>query len=331
MNPYLLIWGQFAVCVVLIGYAGMVLIRYGDAIAALTGMSRSWIGVILVATVTSLPELVTGLSAVTIAVSPGIAIGDVVGSCVFNLAILGLVGVLYHGELTQAVASRPHALAAGFGALLLVVAALLLPAQDDPPAIGHVSWGSVLILALYALAMRVLYLAEQGRAAEEPPARGTMTLKSALTGYVFAAIVIVGSGIWLPLIGVELAALMGWSDTLVGVLFISLATSVPELATTLGAVRIGAMGMVLGNLLGSNLFDMLILAADDFAYLPGNLYRHVSPMHALSALIACAMSVIVVLALLRRPTPVSPLLGRPLGLALLALYGLNVLLQFMAG
>lgn len=331
MNPHLLIWGQFAVCLVVIGYAGLYLIRYGDAIAARTGLSRSWIGVILVATVTSLPELVTGLSAVTIASSPGIAIGDVVGSCVFNLAILGLVGLLWRPESMPAVASRQHMLAAGWGAVLLVVAALVLPALGDLAVIGHVSWGSLLIVALYALAMRTLYLAEQGQPVEKAPAPGTMTLKSALTGYVFASIAIVGSGIWLPLIGVELAALMGWSDTLVGILFISLATSVPELATTLGAVRIGAMGMVLGNLLGSNLFDMLILAIDDFAYRPGNLYRQVSPMHALSALIACVMSVIVMLALPPRLSSRLPPLGRPAAAALLALYCLNVLLQFVAG
>ena len=76
MNELTLIWLQFALCVGLIGVAGLRLIRYGDAIAELTGLSRSWIGLILVATVTSLPELVTGLSAVTLASAPDIAIGD---------------------------------------------------------------------------------------------------------------------------------------------------------------------------------------------------------------------------------------------------------------
>ncbi|HET6786929.1 MAG TPA: sodium:calcium antiporter, partial [Aquabacterium sp.] len=70
MNTHLQIWTQFLLCIVMIGVAGVRLIRYGDAIASLTGLSRSWIGVILIATVTSLPELVTGLSAVTIAHSP---------------------------------------------------------------------------------------------------------------------------------------------------------------------------------------------------------------------------------------------------------------------
>ena len=85
MPAWLEVWLQFALCVVVIGFAGVRLIRYGDAIAAWTGLSRSWVGVILVGTVTSLPELVTGLSAVTVAQSPNMAAGDVLGSCVFNL------------------------------------------------------------------------------------------------------------------------------------------------------------------------------------------------------------------------------------------------------
>lgn len=331
MNPHILIWAQFFTCVVLIGLAGVRLIRYGDAIATLTGLSRSWIGLILIATVTSLPELVTGLSSVAIASSPDIAIGDVLGSCVFNLAILGLMDIFYRKDPVYAIANQQHVISAGFGVMLLVVAALVLPSQDNFPNIGHVSWGSLLILMLYVLAMRTMYLAEQRHQVLAQPTHHAMTLKSALTGYVFAAIVIIGIGIWLPLIGVELASLMGWSNTMVGTLFIAFATSVPELATTWGAARIGAIDMAFGNLLGSNLFDILILAIDDFAYHPGSLYAHVSPMHVLSAMIACLMSGVVVLGLAQRPVSRVLRTGSWAGLALLALYLLNTSLQFMNG
>src|SRR3990167_6761592 len=140
MNHYVLIWIQFVLCVILIGAAGVRLIRYGDAIAALTGLSRSWVGLILVATVTSLPELVTGLSAVTIATSPDIAVGDALGSCVFNLAILALADIFYRKQAVYAVASQGHLLAAGFSVILLAAAALvlLLHTQGILPSIGHV-------------------------------------------------------------------------------------------------------------------------------------------------------------------------------------------------
>lgn len=333
MNPQVLIWMQFGVCVVLIGLAGVRLIRYGDAIAALTGLSRSWIGLILVATVTSLPELVTGLSAVTIASAPDIAVGDALGSCVFNLAILALVDVFYRKEAVYAVASHGHLLAAGFGVILLAAAALvlLLTAQGILPSIGHISWGSLAILTLYALAMRAMYLAEQRRQDPGKAALSSMSLKTALTGYALASMVIVGSGIWLPLIGVELARLMGWSDSFVGTLFVALATSAPELATTWGAVRIGAIDMAIGNLLGSNLFDVLILAVDDVAYRPGALYAQVSPMHAISALSACLMSGAVVVALAYRPLSRVWRIGSWASIALLALYVLNAMFQYLHG
>ncbi|MDH4287039.1 MAG: sodium:calcium antiporter, partial [Gallionella sp.] len=82
----MLYWLQFLVCLAIIGYAGYFLSRYGDIIAEKTGMSASWIGLLLLSTATSLPELATGISAVTVARAPDIAVGDVLGSTVFNLA-----------------------------------------------------------------------------------------------------------------------------------------------------------------------------------------------------------------------------------------------------
>lgn len=334
MNAHLLIWTQFVFCIGVIGWAGVRLIRYGDAIASLTGVSRSWIGLILIATVTSLPELVTGLSAVTVADSPDMAVGDALGSCVFNLAILALVDVFYRKNAVYAIASHGHLLSAGFGIILLATAALvlLLSSQGILPSIAHVSWGSVAILALYILAMRAMYLTEQRQDTLSPaPAHAGTSLKTALTGYALASMAIVGSGIWLPLIGVELARVMGWSNSFVGTLFIAFATSVPELATTWGAVRIGAIDMAIANLLGSNLFDVLILAMDDLAYRSGHLYAQVSPIHAVSALIACLMTGAVVVALVYRPVSRVWHMGSWASVALLALYLMNALLQFIHG
>ena len=91
-------WLKFAVCILLIGVAGPVLTRYADVISRLTGLSRSWIGLVLLATATSLPELITGISAVAIANVPNIAVGDALGSCVFNLLMLVLLDALSREE-----------------------------------------------------------------------------------------------------------------------------------------------------------------------------------------------------------------------------------------
>lgn len=334
MNTIVLIWLQFSVCVGVIGVAGVRLSRYGDAIAALTGLSRNWIGLILLATVTSLPELVTGLSAVTLAAAPDIAIGDVLGSCIFNLAILAMIDVSYRHRPLYAQAGSGHIVSAGFGVILLAAVglALLLSRQGMMPALGHISLASLAIFALYLVAMRAIYLTEQRHVSAAVAAtKSDTTLKAALMGYGVASAVIVGAGIWLPIIGVELAQVMGWSNSFVGTLFVAFATSVPELATTWGAMRLGAVDMALGNLLGSNLFDVLILALDDFAYLPGPIYRAIAPVHAVSALTACLMSGVVIVSLAYRPVSRVWHLASWASLALLGLYLLNAVIAFLHG
>lgn len=189
MNPIALIWLQFALCVAVIGVAGVRLSRYGDAIATLTGLSRNWVGLILLATVTSLPELVTGLSAVTVAAATDIAVGDVLGSCVFNLAILAMIDVTYRQGAIYALAGSGHVMSAGFGVILLagVGLAVLLTTQGMMPVIGHVSFASLAIFVMYLVAMRALYLTEQRNASAIVVERPAMALKAALMGYGVAS------------------------------------------------------------------------------------------------------------------------------------------------
>jgi cation:H+ antiporter len=103
-------WLQFLVCAALIGIAGYWLARYGDVIAEKTGLGGTWIGVILVASVTSLPELATGVSSVTVVEAPDIAVGDVLGSCVFNLMLVAVLDFLYREKPLYRKASQGHIL-----------------------------------------------------------------------------------------------------------------------------------------------------------------------------------------------------------------------------
>jgi cation:H+ antiporter len=305
MNAAILPWLELAACAALIGVAGPALTRYGDAIARLTGLSRSWIGLALLATATSLPELFTGVSSVTVAEVPDIAVGDALGSCVFNLAMLVLLDGLSRGEPMYRRIDQGHVLTAGFGVILIGAAgALLLLSQSGLQlAILHVSAYTPIIVLLYLVAMRAAFVYE--RRTPRPPqiirAEPDMTLARALLRYGAAAAVVVAAGSWLPFIGRDIAAAMGWKTTFVGTLLIAGATSLPELVVTVSALRLGAVDMAIGNLLGSNLFDMLILAADDIAYGKGPLLAAVSPAHAISAFGAVIMSGIFIVALLYRP------------------------------
>ncbi len=305
MTTILLPWLKFALCVALIGLAGPVLTRYGDIIARLTGLSRTWIGLVLLATATSLPELFTGVSAVAAADAPDIAVGDALGSCLFNLVMLVLLDELSRDEPMYRRIDQGHILTAGFGVILIGSAGAFLLLSQNALSFQflHISGYTPFIIIVYVIAMRAAFVYE--RRVEAPSqmlqAERGITLRTALIRYAMAAAVVVAAGTWLPFIGQELAAVMGWETTFVGTLLIAAATSVPELVVTVSALRLGAVDMAIGNLLGSNLFDILILALDDIAYTKGPLLRAVSTAHAITAFAAVIMSGIFIVAMLYKP------------------------------
>jgi cation:H+ antiporter len=132
-----MIWLQFLGAAVVIVLAGVRLARYGDVLGEKTGLGRSWIGVVLLAATTSLPELFTGFGATALLPLPDIAIGDVLGSCMFNLLILSFMDAI-QPEPISARAHQGHALSIGFGLLLLGIAGLGLLGGGRLPALGWV-------------------------------------------------------------------------------------------------------------------------------------------------------------------------------------------------
>lgn len=337
MNATLWVWSQLGVCAALILFAGTRLSRYGDVIADKTGMSGSWVGLILLATVSSLPELVTGVSSVTLADAPNIAVGDILGSCVFNLAILIVVDFLTPEESIYHRASQGHILSAGFGVLLIGFTGfcVLLGGRFPQLSIENVGLYTPIIIVIYFIAVRGVFFYEKKQIKEFLEAEGDrypeMTLKQAITRYVLAAVVVVGAGIWLPFIGTQLSAVMGWDSTFVGTMFIAAATSLPELAVTIGALRLGAPDMAVANLLGSNLFNIFILALDDIFYFKGPLLANVSGSHALSAMSATMMTGIVVVGLLYRTNSRIFKTFDWISIGLFILYLLNFTILYLHG
>ncbi len=315
MNSLAMVWTQFFVCAVLIGAAGFQLSRYGDIIAQRTGLSGNWVGLALLATVTSLPELVTGITSVTIADAPNLAVGDALGSCVVNLVFLVVIDFLFRKEPIWHRAGQGHVLAAAFGVVMLgfVLMSMLMTQLAAPGSGGVVlpfarlgfSTATPLILMLYLVAMRTVFAYEKVKAAS-PAAVDALgqelpTLHFAMVRFGLAALVVGLAGLWLPFVAVQLAESMGWSRSFVGTLFVSLATSLPELAVTLSALRIGALDMAIGNLLGSNLFNVAIIAVDDLFYRKGSLLVDVSLVHAITASSAIIMTGLAVVGLFLRP------------------------------
>ena len=297
-----MIWTQFAATALVIIVAGVHLARYGDVLGEKTGLGRSWIGVVLLAATTSLPELFTGFGATALAPLPDIALGDVLGSCMFNLLILSLMDAVQPEPLSTR-AHQGHALSIGFGLLLVGIAGTGLVAGDRIPTMSRVGFLSPLLIALYFVAMRVIFVHERQRQRQAAQAVADelqyreITLRSALVHYSLGAVAVIAAALWLPRLGAELARQTGLGDAFVGSLFVAITTSLPEIVVSLTAVRIGALDLGIGNVLGSNLFNLLILGLDDVFYRQGPLMADANAAHSISVVAIVMMNALFLIGL----------------------------------
>ncbi len=332
-----LVWSQFGLCVLLIGIAGVKLTDYGDSISDKTGMGGSWVGLVLIATVTSLPELATGVTASAVALLPDIAAGDVLGSCVYNLVLLAVLDLFSRRQPVLARVQRQHVIAAGFGIVLIGIASLgLIAAKADLPGVaGHLSWATPTIVLVYIIAIRTLHGYSEEEVEEftdqEPDRLGQLSLREVSIRYAIAASVVIAAGIWLPYVSEDLATVMNWNQSFTGTMFTAFSTSIPELVVTLAALRIGAVDMAIGNVLGSNMFNILVLAVDDMVYTQGSFFADISSGHMASSLVAMIMTGIVIAAVYLRPRVRVLGIGSWPSLALFGLFALNTWLTFHLG
>jgi cation:H+ antiporter len=302
----MLIWTAFFICTFLIIYSGTKLAKYGDIIAEKTGLGGAWTGLVLMSSVTSLPELVTGISSVTYAGVPDIAIGDVLGSCVFNLLILAVLDAAHPRMPLSAKVHQGHVLAAGFGLLLMGIAGVSLILGSRIPSLGWMGFYTPLIFAGYIIAMRLIYFYEKRRISEVIRELAVelqyekISMKTAFIHYGINAAVVIIAAIFLPKIGESIAETTGLGQTFVGSIFIAVSTSLPEVVVSIAAVKMGATDLAVGNLLGSNIFNLFILGIDDLFFIRGPILSIVDQNHMLSLLSAVLMTSIAIIGLTYR-------------------------------
>jgi cation:H+ antiporter len=328
----LIIWLQFILCAAVITFAGSRLTRYGDIIAEKTGLGRTWIGIVLLAIVTSLPELFTGVSSVVIFDVPDIAVGNVVGACMLNMLTIAFLDLVGGSTPVSARAHQGHVLSAGLSILMLGVVGLSLASGGAFGAIAWIGTYSFILMVIYLVAMKALFSYEKRRLAEfvkefEEAQYEKISKAQAYGWFTTHALVIVTAAIFLPFIGDKIAEQTGLGESFVGSVFIAIATTLPELTVCYAAYRIGAVDMAVGNLLGSNLFNVNILAIDDFLYTNGPLLNHVSGNHVVTVVGTMAMTAVAVIGLTFRSASKRFLLSWD-AMTIVALYSLTAFLLF---
>ncbi len=294
-----MIWLWFVLCLAAILVAGTRLARYGDAIAEKTGLGRIWIGLLLLAVITTMPELATSVSSVALVGSPDLALGTLLGSCCFNLLILVVLDGLHSRTPVLSVANRRHAIAAGWGALLIAITGLSIWSGErlSSLALGWLGMPSAVILALYLLAMWRMFRSERSDRPGSVPAASAqyekLDSKTVYIRFALAAAVVIAAGIALSHIGDAISLATGWGSTFVGTLFLAIATSAPELVVVVSALRMGAVDLAVGDVLGANMLNMAIIIAVDLAHGPGCVLSVVTGGH-ITAFAAVAMSLVAI-------------------------------------
>ena len=300
-----MVWVKFIICVLIIFFSGRKIAKYGDTIANKTGLGGVWIGLILIALITSLPELFTGISAITLVGEPDLTVGDLLGANAFNLFNLALLDITRQNSSLLAAVSSTHRLTGwcSLGLVLAVAISIFISQRFCPMAIGWIGWYTPIIILLYIISARGIFLFErrQPSSQEVEPCREAESTQRVYLYFGISAAFIIGAGIWLAAIGDEIALVTGWGQSFVGSLLLAFTTSLPEITVSFAAMRIGATDMAVANMIGSNLFNMTIISIDDLLYLKGPVLAAVSESHLITALAVILMTLIFIAGLRFKP------------------------------
>ncbi|MBN1145940.1 MAG: sodium:calcium antiporter [Anaerolineales bacterium] len=285
----MVVWLQFLISAAIVVLAAVKLAESGDVIAVRTRLSGMFVGTLLLAGATSLPELLAAINALGID-APNLAAGSMFGSSMFNMLMLGILDLLNQQARILRQVAMNHALTASLANLLMGLAIFFLLANIDVQ-IGWVGLDSLLIMCAYIGGIRLIQQ-QGGKPPSEIPIdqAGIPSLKKALLIFGGAAVVLVLITPWMVRSASQIAEMTGLSAGFIGVTLLAITTSLPELVATIAAVRIRAFDLAIGNLFGSNLFNMFALGLTDAFYLKGRFLGAIDPTFALVGLLGLVLT-----------------------------------------
>lgn len=273
-----MVWVKFFFSAAIIVLAANQLAKYGDIIAVRTKLGGMFIGILLLAGATSLPELLTSANAIQQG-TPNLAAGNLLGSNSFNMLLLALIDMLFRNKRILRNAALKHALSGSLAILMIGLVLFFMLAKIDI-SIGWVGVDSLIIIAFYVIAVRLIQKGSPVPAIQSIETQGDDKkggLVKGIVGFLLAAVVLVLITPLMVRSANEIADITGLGTTFIGTTLVAIATSLPELVTTLAAVKIGAEDMAIGNLFGSNMFNMFAIGITDIFYTEGNFLSTVNP------------------------------------------------------
>jgi cation:H+ antiporter len=308
--------GVFLLCSIVVIIAGTQLARFGDELAEKTGWGTLWVGTILVAVSTSLPELTFNISAVWLENSPGLALGNVFGANMINIFVIALVALIFGVRNVFGGQGRETMILVQAGIGLVALAALAGASGDLK--LGPTSAGALLIAALYVWGMRQVYLAGRADAQADATPDGKGSTRKAWIGFGLASLAVIVAARFLAASAESIAEITGIGASFIGVLLVSIVTTLPEGSVTVAAAIRRSYGIAVGNVYGSCAFNVFVIPIADL-FQPGTpLLRSMENAHyaaAAAALILMSMGFGIIrscqtsgMALARVMTPAVPVI-----------------------
>lgn len=285
-----MVWVVFLISAAIIVYAATQLAKYGDAIAVRTRLGGMFIGVLLMAGATSLPEVLTSINSIQAGL-PNLAAGNLLGSNMFNMFLLAVLDLIHQQTRILRRAALKHALSGALAVVLIGMVVFFIMAELDWQ-VGWIGIDSLLIIGGYVMAIRLIQLDAKpvvGSTDEDIP-DDLPGLPKAIIGFMLGAAALVVVTPLLVRSSGEIAEITGLGTTFIGTFLVALVTSLPELVTTIAAAKIGADDMAIGNLFGSNLFNMFALGLTDAFYTQGRFLAAIDPAFLLVGMLGLLMT-----------------------------------------
>ena len=290
-----MIWIEFILSSALIVLAAVKLAEYGDVIAIRTNLGRAFIGVILMAAATSLPEFLTAINSIRMDI-PDLSGGNIFGANMYNMLLLAFVSILGWRERALRKVRRRHGLTAGGSVFMILLATFFIYANIDIK-IGWVGVDSIIIIITYLVLVYLLRVSTvaPGEALSEEPDDSTPKLWKGILGFSIASAVLVAVMPWMVRVADDIAELSGLSEGFIGVALMAFVTTIPELVATITAVRMRVYDLAIGNLFGSNMFNIFALGLVDILFTKGRFLNTISPEFILVGFIGMIMTLIALI------------------------------------
>lgn len=259
----MLLFIEYFIVATIVVFAAVKASHYIDLIDRTTKLSGAFLGGVLLSAVTSLPEFFTSLSATIFLDKPALCIGNILGSDLFNIAMLSVLVLLAMRSFRYAQIGRGNIIVALY--MILIYGIMLLNyfgvLDVELMTINVITF---LFVGIYALAVRHL-AGESSESCEECDEEEVkLSLRQIVTRFVITAVVIVVMSVVLTYITDDIATKYNLGVGLAGAIFLGVATSLPEVASTIALVRMRNYDIAVGNIVGSNLFNFLVLCTADF-------------------------------------------------------------------